>query len=115
MLTVWLVLLGRWLSGTNIEEPLGHEDVSEVREPGFPDLCNILGFVRLQYIPPEEALRLGPWYPAQRGEPGPDKQFPNTPGGANEDAGHEDLRPSDQAGHLDHVGGGVQGRGRNAS
>ena len=76
--------------------------MSKFREPALPDFANILGSVHIDYIPPDETLRPRSWDPAQRGEPRLDEQFPSTPGGENECARDQDLRPSD---NLEHVGG----------
>lgn len=79
--------------------------MSKFGNPALPNCANIPGFAHIEYISPYEALGLGSWYPAQRGEPGLDEQLPSTPDGKNEYARHQDLGPSDQGETLDHVEG----------
>lgn len=77
--------------------------MSKFCKPALPNLANISGFVHFGYVSPDETLRPGTWDPAQRGEPGLDEQLPSTPGGENECARRQDLRPSNQSAILDHV------------
>jgi len=79
--------------------------MSKFCKPALPNLANIPGSVHLQYVSPDETLGPRTWDPAQRGEPGLDEQLPSTPGGENECARYQGLRPSNQGDPLDHVAG----------